>query len=640
MEAMPEAERSKRDWSHEGGMPLSEVDVDASYSGTVTNVGQYGVFVDFGAVKDALLKIPSKVGRRLKKGMELQGLAVLSLDADAGKVVMEADEAQLPELPPRQKRAQSAGPRLQGPREGGASKRTRSRQPRNWDHADATPLADIQVGDVLQGTVTNVSVYGVFVDVGAVRDARLNIPAAIGRRFSIGDVVEDVTIESIDLEQQRMSATLQDAEAAVADLPPKTRAPKAKAKGKAKARAESPKPKSKAKAKAKPAAATARSTSPAPARSGGLPIEKMKIGAVVDGIVTNRNQFGVFVNIGCSKDARLNVPKSMAKEFQKGDEVYGMTIDDVDLERNQISCGLENPELSVDDVPSKQQKQTGRASSRGPPASKAKSKPKAKAASRPSSAPPVRRYRVGSIADGLVTNVTPQGVFVDIGAAKDGMLKLPRAIAQQFQVGDEVQGMVVESVRNAAGVERITLSLEEPEFMEPQPKKASAKAKAKAASPPAAKAAGKARAKSASTANADGVALSRLRVGSEVEGTVTNVNQYGVFVDIGAVKDGRLNIARKEWKKFRKGDRIEGMVLEHVDVEANQIGLELPYDLGDEPEEYVPPPKPVRQRSRPPAGGDSRAGSGANKPAARPTSARSGSGTRVKPPVSRQRLQG
>ena len=60
---------------------------------------RYGVFVDFGAVKDALLKVPTKrlgeirsrlsgtvrtcihprVGRRLKKGMDVDGLTILPL---------------------------------------------------------------------------------------------------------------------------------------------------------------------------------------------------------------------------------------------------------------------------------------------------------------------------------------------------------------------------------------------------------------------------------------------------------------------------------------------------------------------------------------------------------------------------------
>ncbi|CAJ1355751.1 unnamed protein product, partial [Effrenium voratum] len=226
------------DWTHAGATPLSELDCNATYSGTVTNVGQFGVFVDFGAVKDALLKVPTKLGRRLRKGMELEGLAILSLDPDAGKVVMEADEEQLSELEPRKApaRARSAS----RPRK----KRT------NWDHEGATPLEELRVGDICEGQVTNVSVYGVFVDIGATRDARLNVPAAIGRRFRIGDEVQDCTIDMIDLEQQRMSAMLPDPEEAVRHLPPKERQPK---------EPKEPKPQPKEpKPKSQPAQATAK----------------------------------------------------------------------------------------------------------------------------------------------------------------------------------------------------------------------------------------------------------------------------------------------------------------------------------------------------------------------------------------------
>eukprot|EP00913_Durusdinium_trenchii_P022933 g21534.t1 len=74
-----------KDWTHDGATPLSDVDTNASYTGTVTNVGQFGVFVDFGAVKDGLLKVPSKLGRRLRKGMQIEDLTILSIDPDAGK---------------------------------------------------------------------------------------------------------------------------------------------------------------------------------------------------------------------------------------------------------------------------------------------------------------------------------------------------------------------------------------------------------------------------------------------------------------------------------------------------------------------------------------------------------------------------
>eukprot|EP00435_Cladocopium_sp_Y103_P015373 s1416_g3.t1 len=463
-----------KDWSHDGATPLAEVDVNASYTGTVTNVGQFGVFVNFGAVKDGLLKVPSKLGRRLKKGMQIEDLTITSLDPDAGKVVMEVDETQLQDLEPRPR---SRG-RSPAPKSRAKSPRPRARPKRTWNHPGATPLEELQEGDVFEGTVTNVSVYGVFVDLGAVRDARLNVPAAIGRKFRIGDVVQDCIIDKLDLEQGRMSVALpEEALAEAAKAKDSKATPKASAKAKAKAQvkakakaatqatrapAEAPrvgstsakaKPRAKSlprggttggatasparaqpkraasagptrapgggkgapvrerperpapKQRAAPARGTNGGTSggatAAPARAqpkrassggparpgggkgaparerlerpaakqraaapttrettGGIPIEKLRVGLAVDGIVTNNNQYGVFVNIGCAKDARLNVNRQMAKEFRKGDEIYGMTIESVDLEKNQISCSLEDPELFVEEetAPSRRRK--------------------------------------------------------------------------------------------------------------------------------------------------------------------------------------------------------------------------------------------------------------------------------------------
>jgi len=407
-----------KDWSHDGATPLAEVDTNASYTGTVTNVGQFGVFVNFGAVKDGLLKVSSKLGRRLKKGMQIEDLTITSLDPDAGKVVMEVDEAQLQDLEPRPR---SRG-RSPAPKSRAKSPRPRARPSRRtWNHPGATPLEELQEGDVFEGTVTNVSVYGVFVDLGAVRDARLNVPAAIGRKFRIGDVVQDCIIDKLDLEQGRMSVALPEEALEAAAAKDSKATPKASAKAKAKAKAQvkakakaattrapaeaprvgSTSAKAKPRAKSLPRGGTSGGATAAPARAqpkraasagparaggkgapekrertterpaakqrpapatretnGGIAIEKLRVGLAVDGIVTNNNQYGVFVNIGCAKDARLNVSRQMAKEFRKGDEIYGMTIESVDLEKNQISCSLEDPELFVEEetAPSRRRK--------------------------------------------------------------------------------------------------------------------------------------------------------------------------------------------------------------------------------------------------------------------------------------------
>lgn len=102
-------------------------------------------------------------------------------------------------------------------------------------------LEEIQLGDVFEATVTNVGQFGVFVDVGAVKDARLNVPRAVGRTFKRGDVIAECIIDKVDTEMQRMSAALPE------DVP----RPRAVAKTSAKAKPQAASAQVKAKAKAK-----------------------------------------------------------------------------------------------------------------------------------------------------------------------------------------------------------------------------------------------------------------------------------------------------------------------------------------------------------------------------------------------------
>ena len=90
---------------------------------------------------------------------------------------------------------------------------------------------------------------------------------------------------------------------------------------------------------------------------------------------------------------------------------------------------------------------------------------------------PIDRLRAGAFAQGVVTQITLEGVFVNFGAAADGLLRLPREVAQQFRVLDEVHGMVVEVADSARGV--FELSLEGPALDESAPPQAAVQARPK-----------------------------------------------------------------------------------------------------------------------------------------------------------------
>lgn len=75
--------------------------------------------------------------------------------------------------------------------------------------------------------------------------------------------------------------------------------------------------------------------------------------------------------------------------------------------------------------------------------------------------------------------------------------------------------------------------------------------------------------------------LSKIAVGQTVEGTVKNVTDFGVFVDIGGV-DGLLHISEMSWgrienpkKAYKTGDPVKAFV---KDIQGEKIALSLKFD--------------------------------------------------------------
>ena len=82
-----------------------------------------------------------------------------------------------------------------------------------------------------------------------------------------------------------------------------------------------------------------------------------------------------------------------------------------------------------------------------------------------------------------------------------------------------------------------------------------------------------------------GTSLEHFEVGQKVIGIVTSSGPYSVFLDIGAAKDRELMLSKEDVAKLRKGDQVEGVLIDHIDVAKGQLGLRLPYELGDSPYE-------------------------------------------------------
>jgi uncharacterized protein len=95
--------------------------------------------------------------------------------------------------------------------------------------------------------------------------------------------------------------------------------------------------------------------------------------------------------------------------------------------------------------------------------------------------------------------------------------------------------------------------------------------------------------------------LKDLQQGMICPGVVTNVTNFGAFVDIGVHQDGLVHISQlthrfvKDPREVVKpGDRVNVKVLE-VNLEKNQISL----SVKETEERPKPPPRPVQQQARP-----------------------------------------
>ncbi|CAK9095801.1 unnamed protein product [Durusdinium trenchii] len=71
-----------------------------------------------------------------------------------------------------------------------------------------------------------------------------------------------------------------------------------------------------------------------------------------------------------------------------------------------------------------------------------------------------------------------------------------------------------------------------------------------------------------------GKKVSEIVVGSIVSGTVTNSsNTFGVYVNFGCEKDGKLSVPQTDWKKYRVGDKVDRMVVNKVNVDRKFVDL-------------------------------------------------------------------
>lgn len=459
-------------WGHPDGFPLSQVEVGAEFDGRVTNVVRsIGIFVDFGASKDGILRVPGNYRRVFRRGMQVKAMQVIEVDLEQNRVVLEPDLSGIPE-PPVDDR----------PRGSYRSQSTRRRPQRDYEHPDGTPLEEVQEAfdEEVLGRVTCAGPCGVFVDFGAVKDGRLSIPRAFYGRFKVGDEIERCQVESVNLETGKVSLAVGN----LRELCDKLEASR-------------------------------------------YPIEDFQVGDTVEGYIQAANAYGIFVNIGAIRDARLACPRRVGMMMQTGQFLKDLTVINIDYEREHITLALpedlEDFDFEMVPLPppekSASMRSKGKAEVKAPsPASRLKLRPESAAVpkarlrmdaspeTKPKLKPKVAAIKVSAVAvgaappratsrkaamelddeeeehklalkmaldsikvrdevNGVVKAVTDRGVEVDLKDVGSmvpipGLLKVDEEVRKKFLEGDVVHGMLVEDV----GRRLVTLSMESPEL--------------------------------------------------------------------------------------------------------------------------------------------------------------------------------
>jgi hypothetical protein len=236
-------------WIREDGKPLEEVQIGDRVGGVVTNVVRERVWVNVGFKKDVTFQAPS-VGAYVI-GDQIEGLKVSTIDLEntrvevilgSGKALDQTAKASKdgeassssskspPETKAKAAAASQAEAKSQGrkagatarsstagasPKQNAADKRpisgSPSRQQRyraaaapvpktGWGHAGGRNIAELTVGEAMDGTVTNVLYTRVWVNIGAAKDASFSMEGD-ANSYKVGDQIIGLPIKAIDLDK-------------------------------------------------------------------------------------------------------------------------------------------------------------------------------------------------------------------------------------------------------------------------------------------------------------------------------------------------------------------------------------------------------------------------------------------------------
>lgn len=246
-------------------------------------------------------------------------------------------------------------------------------------------------------------------------------------------------------------------------------------------------------------------------------LDGMKEGDVVEGVIKNITDYGIFIDLG-GIDGLLHVTDISwgritrpSETFSKG-EIVKVKVLSLDKDKERVSLGLkqmtENPWVNI-----------------------------------------TERFPVGAIVEGKVVNLTDYGVFVELEAGVEGLVHVSEMFwtreikhpSKVLSVGDTIKVMVLgvnpETKRISLGVKQTTTNPWE-------------------------------------------MLKKKYPEGTIVKGVIKNITNFGFFVGVEDGIDGLVHISDISWKQtikhpselFKKGQEVEAMVL-NVDVENEKFSL-------------------------------------------------------------------
>jgi len=259
--------------------------------------------------------------------------------------------------------------------------------------------------------------------------------------------------------------------------------------------------------------------------------EKYPAGSRVKGKVVSITDYGVFVELEEGVEGLVHIsemswskkPKHPSKLVSVGDEIEVQVLK-VEAETKRISLGMKqllpNPWDVVEET-----------------------------------------YPIGAVIEGKIKNITDFGVFIGIEEGIDGLIHVSdlswteriKHPSEKYSKGETIQAVVLKIDKEH---ERFSLGVKQ---LEPDPWQAAA---------------------------------NKYPTGTIVEGTITNVTDFGVFVQLEEGIEGLIHVSEISKEKvktpvgmFNVGDTIKAMVI-NVSADDRKIGLSLKAleDDGDEPE--------------------------------------------------------